>query len=113
MNPRRAPQRVGQADLTNEVSHVLRNSRPIWPAAGAPAPVGADALPVPADDRLRVHDGDRSQDPWLGAIGGDEEPVVEIGQRHAPGRRPPQNVELMAEDQEFFEELRPPPDPSS
>ena len=70
-------------------------------------------MPVPADDRFRVQDGDRSQDPWLGAIGGDEEPVVEIGQRHAPGRRPPQNVELMAEDQEFFEELRPPPDPSS
>ena len=62
---------------------------------------------MPSDDRFRAQDGDRSRDPRLGALGGDEEPAVEIGQRHAPGRRPPQNVELMAEDQNFVVELAP------
>src|SRR6266699_6367370 len=56
MDPRSAPERVGDTHLANEAANVHRYT---WPAAarsGFPAPKGSEAGTVPAQQRLRPYD---------------------------------------------------------
>ena len=69
MDPRRASQRIGQTDFTNEVSGLLRSSWPAEQPAGAGAPVGTEALTVPANNCLWPQNEFHLQDVWPEAIG--------------------------------------------
>jgi hypothetical protein len=61
MNARRAPQPVGEAHLADQVPDLQWN---LWSAATRarlPAPVQAEAGPMPPDDRLWLDNGDGVQ----------------------------------------------------
>ena len=58
VNTRCAPQRIGEADLADQVANVLGDSRSSRREARAPTSVGAKALSMPSHDRLRPQDGE-------------------------------------------------------
>ena len=87
MNARGAPERVDQADLSDQIAQVFGDLRPPRAAATPPPPVGAEALPMPADDRLGTQDSDRTQQSRPQPVKPyEEQPVT---RSNAPGDRRP------------------------
>ena len=85
MNPRCAPERVGQAHPSDQGSDLRFDLRPSTAAVSAlPSPVQPESLPVPADDRrgLDDHEGPLPMTPSL-AEDGPEGPI-EVGQGRPP-----------------------------
>ena len=57
MDTRCTPQRIGRADLADQVPDLLGDRRPPWTASGFPAPECPEATPVPPHNRIRIDDG--------------------------------------------------------
>jgi hypothetical protein len=62
MNARRSPQRIGAADLADQVLHVFGYAKSAHTASGLPAPYSSEATSVPTHDSIRLNDRDRIQD---------------------------------------------------
>src|SRR5664280_3342289 len=56
MDPRRAPQRIGNAHLADQPADLRRHSRPATTAAGLPAPIRPKTRAMPADNGVRLND---------------------------------------------------------
>ncbi len=76
MDPGRPPQRIGQADLANQVSDFSGNSWSTRAASGLPAPERLEAAPMPANNGFRLDDDDRIQHARPQPIEPDEEEPV-------------------------------------
>ena len=63
MDPRCAPERVRDADLSNELANLQWGFRPTAVGSGFPAPIGSKARAVPADHGLRLDDRQSVQHP--------------------------------------------------
>ena len=62
MDPGCAPERIGPADLADQVAHHTIDTWAAGPAgSGPPAPVGAETVPMPPDDRCRLDEDDGAQ----------------------------------------------------
>src|SRR5262245_42846874 len=99
MDPRRAPQPVGPAHLSDQVTD-LSGDR--WAAASEPElplPEGPETPPMPANHRLRADDRDGVHHARAEAIELDKVQPISIRQPQAPRCTPPQYVHLMAENQ--------------
>ena len=57
MEPGRSPQRVLKAHSSNEVAHLLADSRSAPRGAGLPSPVGGKTHSMPTHDGLRSDNG--------------------------------------------------------
>ena len=68
VDPRSAPERVGDAHLANETTNVGRRPRSATARSGFPAPKGSEASTVPADQRLKPYDLHSVQHPGSHAI---------------------------------------------
>jgi hypothetical protein len=95
----RAPQRVGKADLMNEISNVLADRRTPCPTLRPPAPIGSKPRAMPAYDRLGPQDCERAQHARPQSIEPDEQQPITARQARPPGSGSPQDVQLMAEKQ--------------
>ncbi len=62
MGPRRAPERIGQADLPDQAPDLLRDRTPPGVRSRRPAPAGAKALTASPDNHIELHNADRVQD---------------------------------------------------
>ena len=92
VDSRRAPQRIGLTDLTDEILRFLGHLWPAGSGARSPTPVGTEALTVPAHDRLWPQDAHRPQNARPYAIRPNEKYSIGIGQRQALRRRPSKHV---------------------
>ena len=60
MDARRAPEGIGEGHGANELCNLAVDGRSTgWTASGLPVPEGAEALPLPANDGLRLNDMER------------------------------------------------------
>src|SRR5215472_4000322 len=59
VNTWRTPQRVVAADRPDQIADVVRDRRPADTTARLPTPVQTEAVPMPADQRLRLEDNRR------------------------------------------------------
>ena len=53
MDPRCPPERIGPADFADQVAHRAIDGRAARTGSGPPAPVAAETVPMPLDDRSR------------------------------------------------------------
>jgi hypothetical protein len=60
VDARRTPQRIGDADLPDQLPDLGCHCRAPWPAPRFPAPIGSKARAMPAQDRLRPNDRQRT-----------------------------------------------------
>src|ERR1039457_6522475 len=56
MDPRRAPQRIGNAHLADQPADLRRHSRPATTASRLPAPIRPKTRAMPADNGVRLND---------------------------------------------------------
>src|SRR6266404_4205259 len=64
MDARRAPEGIGEGHGANELCNLAVEGRSTgWTASGLPVPEGAEALPVPANDGLRLNEMERLAPP--------------------------------------------------
>jgi hypothetical protein len=59
MDPRRAPERICDADLADQLSYFERHHRPPTTACRLPAPVQPKTRAMPANNGVRFHDRQR------------------------------------------------------
>ena len=56
MDPRRAPQRIGNAHLADQPADLQRHNRPATTASRLPAPIRPETRAMPADNGVRLND---------------------------------------------------------
>src|SRR5262245_43745069 len=64
MDARGAPQWVLLAHALNEFAQLTANSRPSWPTARFPAPIGPKPCAMPAQDRVGLNDAGQTEQAW-------------------------------------------------
>src|SRR5271168_3725780 len=95
MDPRRSPQRIGNAHLADKLAYLRRYS---WSAATAPRlppPVRSEPDAVPFNHGLRLHDRQGAQHLRSQTIQAGEYQTVQHPERRPFRRLPPQHVKLM------------------
>ena len=101
MDPRRAPQRIGNAHLADQPADLQRHNRPATTAARLPAPVRSESGAVPFYDGLRLHNRQCIYDGWRQSIQRSKDQAVR-GTEGLPLRQTPSlDVKLMAKDQDL------------
>jgi hypothetical protein len=101
MNPRCAPERVGQAHLPNELADLRCCLRPAARRPRLPAPIGPEAAAVPADDGLWSDDCQGVQVRWDQAVQPDEDQPIDARQKHSLRRSAPEDIDLLTENQDL------------
>ena len=79
-----APERIGKADLPDQSPNFRRDAGPAGTPTRFPAPEGAKACPMPADNRFRLHDRDGVQNTRRDPIQADEDHTIEVTEDRAP-----------------------------
>jgi hypothetical protein len=59
MDPRRAPQRIGNAHLADQLADLQRHNRPATSASRLPAPIRPETRAMPANNGIRLNDRQR------------------------------------------------------
>src|ERR1700674_2767414 len=101
MDPRRSPQRIGNAHLADKLAYLRRYS---WSAATAPRlppPVRSEPGAVPFNHGLRLHDRQGAQHVRSQTIQAGEYQTVQHPERRPFRRLPPQHVKLMTQNRVF------------
>jgi hypothetical protein len=101
MDPRSAPERVGEAHVADQLANFDRHS---WSAAartGLPSPEQAKPGPMPADDRLWFDDRQGVQNIGCDPIEARKNEPIEIAENEPLWRFSLQRIELVAEHQDL------------
>src|SRR5246127_4885459 len=101
MDPRRSPQRIGNAHLADKLAYLRRYSGPAATAPRLPPPVRSEAGAVPFNHGLRLHDRQGAQHLRSQTIQAGEYPTVQHPERRPFRRLPPQHVKLMTQNRVF------------
>ena len=101
MNAWRTPERVVAADHPDQITDVGWDCRPADTATGPPAPVQAEAAPVPAHQRCWLEDDGRFEQRGEQAVQPDEDQPIRTAQPEPGGRGPLQHKQLLAEERHF------------
>src|SRR6266481_2691717 len=95
MDPRRSPQRIGNAHLADKLAYLRRYSWSATTAPRLPPPVRSEPGAVPTNNGVRLHDRQRIANLWKQPIETNEYQVVEDAERESLRSSPPQNVYLL------------------
>jgi hypothetical protein len=74
------PKWIGHTHFVSKLANVCRCRRPAAAGAGLPAPIGAEAHAVPANQRLWPYDFQRLKHPWRQAIESNKNMAVNIAE---------------------------------
>jgi len=106
VDSRRTPQPVGPAHFPDQVADLSGDHRAASSGPGLPTPEGSEPAPMPADQRLRSDNRNGNNCGGAKPIEPDEQKPIRVGQPHAPRHFAPQDVQLMAQQQDL--DLKPP-----
>jgi hypothetical protein len=95
MDPRCAPERVRDTDLSNELANLQWGFRPTIEGPGPPTPISSKACAVPADHGLRLDDCQSVQHPRSQTIQPGKHQAVDVPESRSLRRFAPQHVELV------------------
>src|SRR5882672_5138736 len=112
MDPRRSPQRIGNAHLADKLAYLRRYSRPAATAPRLPPPVRSEPGAVPFNHGLRLHDRQGAQHLRSQTIQAGEYQTVQHPERRPFRRFPPQHVKLMTQNHVFSLKRGPRPERS-
>src|SRR5271155_3761643 len=101
MDPRRSPQRIGNAHLANKLAYLKRYSWSATTAPRLPPPVRSEPGAVPFNHGLRLHDRQGAQHLRSQTIQDGEYQTVQHPERRLFRRLPPQHVKLMTQNRVF------------
>jgi hypothetical protein len=90
------PQRIVPAHPLDQISQAAVNPWPSWSPSGFPAPKGPETRPVPAENRLGLHDLDRSEEVRSGPNHPCQNRPIDAAQSQARWRLPQSDIELVA-----------------
>ena len=79
-----APERIGKAHLPDQSPNFRRDAGPAGTPTRFPAPEGAKACPMPADNCFRLHDREGVQNTRRDPIQADEDHTIEVTEDRAP-----------------------------
>src|SRR5712671_6067052 len=95
MDPRRSPQWVCDAHLSDQPAYFRRHRRSTATRSRLPAPVRSESGAVPTDNGFRLHNRQRIANHWKQPIETNEYQAVEDAERESLRSSPPQNVYLL------------------
>ena len=101
MDPRRTLQSVRKAHLADQLANLLANLRTAAFRSRLPAPVGPEAVPMPADHGSRLVHCYNLQNPWAQPVQQDKNQAVSPHQVRSQSNLPARSVDLMAEHRDF------------
>src|SRR5467141_660298 len=101
MDPRRSPQRIGNAHLADKLAYLRRYSWSATTAPRLPPPVRSEPGAVPFNHGLRLHDRQGAQHLRSQTIQAGEYQTVQHPERRPFRRFPPQHVKLMTQNRVF------------
>jgi hypothetical protein len=101
MDPRRSPARVRLRHRTDQGTDVGGHHGSPEAPATLPPPPQTEALPVPSDDGLRLHNHERSSPSGPDARQQDPEPAVHLREPDSPRSGALQHVKLVPQGQDF------------
>src|ERR1700723_3216677 len=107
MDPRRSPQRIGNAHLADKLAYLSRYSWSAPTAPRLPPPVRSEPGAVPFNHGLRLHDRQGAQHLRSRTIQAGEYQTVQHPERRPFRRLPPQHVKLMTQKSCFQPQARP------
>src|SRR5271155_2083943 len=112
VDPRRSPQRIGNAHLADELAYLRRYSWSAPTAPRLPPPVRSEPGAVPFNHGLRLHDRQGAQHLRSQTIQAGEYQTGQHPQRRPFRRLPPQHVKLMTQNRVFSLKRDPRPERS-
>src|SRR6201985_366875 len=112
MDPRRSPQRIGNAHLADKLAYLRRYSWSAATAARLPTPVRSEPGAAPFNHGLRLHDRQGAQHLRSQTIQAGEYQTVQHPERRPFRRLPPQHVKLMTQNRVFSLKRAPRPERS-
>src|ERR1700726_1973147 len=112
MDPRRSPQRIGNAHLADKLAYLRRYSGAAPTAPRLPPPVRSEPGAVPFNHGLRLHDRQGAQHLRSQTIQAGEYQTVQHPERRPFRRLPPQHVKLMTQNRVFSLKRDPRPERS-
>src|SRR6202043_3535689 len=98
MDPRRSPQRIGNAHLADKLAYLRRYSWSATTAPRLPPPVRSEPGAVPFNHGLRLHDRQGAQHLRSQTIQAGEYQTVQHPERGPFRRLPPQHVKPMTQN---------------
>src|SRR5229473_3080491 len=101
MDPRRSPQRIGNAHLADKLAYLRRYNWPATTAPRLPPPVRSEPGAVPFNHGLRLHDRQGAQHLRGQTIQAGEYQAVQHPERRPFRRFPLQHVKLMTQNHVF------------
>src|SRR6202041_927913 len=101
MDPRRSPQRIGNAHLADQLAYLQRNCWPATPRFRFPSPIRSDPGAEPFNHGLRLHERQGAQHLPSQTIHACEYQTVQHPERRPFRRLPPQHVKLMTQNRVF------------
>src|ERR1700721_1938640 len=112
VDPRRSPQRIGNAHLADKLAYLRRYSWSTPTAARLPPPVQSEPGAVPFNPGLRLPDRQDAQHLRSQTIQAGEYQAVQHPERRPFRRLPPQHVKLMTQNGVFSLKRAPRPERS-
>src|SRR3974390_2623869 len=101
MDPRRSPERVGKADVTDQFADVRRQLRTAARRSRLPSPVKAKTRAVPADYSFWLNNRQGAQHVRCQTIQSGEYQPIELAECRPLRRFTSQDVQLMAQHQDL------------
>jgi hypothetical protein len=99
VDPRRSPQRVGDAHLADQPENFQRRN---WSAAAVPrfpAPIRSETGTMPTDDGIRLHNRQRLDGVWHQTIQPNKDQAIHRTEGQSLRQMPALDVKLMTKDQ--------------
>src|ERR1700686_1190297 len=112
MDPRRSPQRIGNAHLADKLAYLRRYSWSAPTAPRLPPPVRSEPGAVPFNHGLRLHDRQGAQHLRSQTIQAGEYQTVQHPERRPFRRFPPQHIKLTTQNRVFSLKRDPRPERS-
>src|ERR1700732_5317137 len=112
MDPRRSPQRIGNAHLADKLAYLRRDTWSATTAPRLPPPVRSEPGPYPFNHGPRLHDRQGAQHLRSETIQAGEYQTVQHPERRPFRRFPPQHVKLMTQNRVFSLKRDPRPERS-
>jgi hypothetical protein len=111
MDPRRSPQRIGNAHLADQTPYFDRNRRSAGTRSRLPAPIGPEPGTMPTDDSLRLHKRQRIEGTWHQTIQPSKDQAIHGTEGPSLRQMPSLDVKLMTKNLDFSFQRGPRPEP--